>query len=173
MIEPEGSVGVQGGAEGIVNYFTAPESARRYATGRPSGHARVLEVLQRELASHLPVERALDVGCGTGHSTVALLPFGLLGGGEGLADAGVLWRGVLVALLSSVVPYALELAALQLIRASTFGILMSLEPAVAALCGAVFIGQGIRGLELLAIVFVVAASVGSSLRVGKPASSPL
>jgi ubiquinone/menaquinone biosynthesis C-methylase UbiE len=75
MIEPEGSVGVQGGAEGIVNYFTAPESARRYATGRPSGHARVLEVLQRELASHLPVERALDVGCGTGHSTVALLPY--------------------------------------------------------------------------------------------------
>ena len=106
-------------------------------------------------------------------AAVALLPFGLVGGGEGLAHAGVLWRGVLVALLSSVVPYALELAALQLIRASTFGILMSLEPAVAALCGAVFIGQGIRGLELLAIVFVVAASVGSSLRVEAPAADPL
>ena len=67
----------------------------------------------------------------------------------------------------------IELAALQLIRASTFGILMSLEPAVAALCGAVLIGQGIRGLGLLAIVFVVAASVGSSLRVGAPATDPL
>ena len=70
-----------------------------------------------------------------------------------------------MALLSSVVPYVMELTALRLIRASTFGILMSLEPAVAALCGAVFIGQGVRGLELLAIAFVIVASVGVSLRV--------
>ena len=98
-------------------------------------------------------------------AAVALLPVGLIGGGKGLGDGRVLGLGVAVALLSSVVPYVLELAALRLIRASTFGILMSLEPAVAALCGAVFIGQGVRGLELLAIAFVIAASVGASLRV--------
>lgn len=98
-------------------------------------------------------------------AAVALLPFGLLGGGKGLGDGRVLGLGVAVALLSSVVPYVMELTALRLIRASTFGILMSLEPAVAALCGAVFIGQGVRGLELLAIAFVIVASVGVSLRV--------
>ena len=105
-------------------------------------------------------------GLGTAMSVaaVALLPFGLVGGGARLGDSRVLVLGVGVALLSSVVPYVLELVALRLIRASTFGILMSLEPAVAALCGAVFIGQGIRGLELLAIAFVVVASAGASLR---------
>ena len=109
-------------------------------------------------------------------AAVVLLPFGILGGGDGLGDGAVLWRGALVALVSSVVPYALELAALQLIRAATFGILMSLEPAVATLCGAVFIGQAIHGFELLAIAFVVVASVGASLtvagtRAGAPPSS--
>ena len=51
------------------------------------------------------------------------------------------------------------------LNATPFGILMSLEPAVAALCGAVFLGQGVRGLELLAIALVIVASVGASLRV--------
>lgn len=101
-------------------------------------------------------------------AALALLPFGLVGGGARVGDARVLALGVAVALLSSVVPYVFELVALRLIRASTFGILMSLEPAVAALCGAVFIGQGIRGLELLAIAFVIAASAGASLRLVEP-----
>lgn len=106
-------------------------------------------------------------------AAIALLPFGLVGGGSGLGEGGVLLRGLAVAVLSSVFPYVLELVALQLIRASTFGILMSLEPAIAALCGAVFIGQRIRGLELLAIAFVIVASAGASLRVsGRPAAPP-
>lgn len=97
-------------------------------------------------------------------AAVALLPSGLVWGGPGLGEGGVLALGLAVAVLSSVVPYVLELVALLLIRASTFGILMSLEPAIAALCGAVFIGQRIRGLELLAIAFVIVASAGASLR---------
>lgn len=59
----------------VVNYFVAPATAQRYATSRPSGHARVLQILPEILAGHLPVARALDVGCGTGHSTRALLPY--------------------------------------------------------------------------------------------------
>jgi SAM-dependent methyltransferase len=62
-------------AEGVVNYFATPAAAARYATGRPSRPARVLELLRHTLADRLPATRALDVGCGTGHSTCALLPY--------------------------------------------------------------------------------------------------
>jgi ubiquinone/menaquinone biosynthesis C-methylase UbiE len=68
-----GSVALDHATE-IVNYFVGPATAIRYATNRPSSHERVLELLQSTLPS-LPVERALDVGCGTGHSTQALLSY--------------------------------------------------------------------------------------------------
>ena len=66
---------VTGKAAPVVNYFVAPESAHRYAANRPRGHARVLALMEQALHGGLPVERALDVGCGAGHSTVALLPY--------------------------------------------------------------------------------------------------
>jgi ubiquinone/menaquinone biosynthesis C-methylase UbiE len=59
----------------IVNYFDSPEAARRYAAHRPRGQARVLAMLQSVIDGALPVARALDVGCGTGNSTIALLPY--------------------------------------------------------------------------------------------------
>jgi len=59
----------------VINYFDSPATARRYARSRPSGHARVLELLADALGGHLPVDRALDVGCGVGHSARALLPY--------------------------------------------------------------------------------------------------
>jgi len=52
-----------------------PSAALRYAAGRPTGHAGVLGALQHAMAGELPVECALDVGCGTGQSTVALLSY--------------------------------------------------------------------------------------------------
>ncbi len=61
----------------MVNYFDHLAVATRYAAGRPSGHARVLALLQNAIGNELPVARALDVGCGTGQSTIALLPFAL------------------------------------------------------------------------------------------------
>lgn len=77
-----------------VNYFDTPGAAQRYATSRPRGHGRALAVLARTLASQLPVERAADVGCGTGHSTIALLPYaraivGVEASSEMLAQAAV------------------------------------------------------------------------------------
>src|SRR5688500_10978190 len=68
-----GTVAVEHASE-IVNYFVGSVTAIRYASKRPSSHARVLELLQSTLPN-LPVERALDVGCGTGHSTQALLAY--------------------------------------------------------------------------------------------------
>lgn len=59
----------------VVNYFELPGVAERYASGRPQSHDRVLELLRQTIPEKLPVDRALDVGCGTGHSTLALLPF--------------------------------------------------------------------------------------------------
>ncbi len=59
----------------IVNYFDSPDAARRYAAHRPRGQARVLALMKSVIDEALPVARALDVGCGTGHSTVALLPY--------------------------------------------------------------------------------------------------
>lgn len=67
--------GMAGQGAPVVNYFVAPESAHRYAASRPRGHARVLALMEQALRGGLPVERALDVGCGAGHSTVALLPY--------------------------------------------------------------------------------------------------
>jgi ubiquinone/menaquinone biosynthesis C-methylase UbiE len=57
----------------IVNHFDSHAAAARYAGNRPQSHGRVLAVLRSHLGAEVPVARALDVGCGTGHSTVALL----------------------------------------------------------------------------------------------------
>ncbi len=62
-------------SERVINYFDSPEAAARYALDRPSHHGRVLQLLDTALKGEIPVQRALDVGCGTGHSTVALLPY--------------------------------------------------------------------------------------------------
>jgi inner membrane transporter RhtA len=60
------------------------------------------------------------------------------------------------------VPYSLELTALRRLRAATFGVLMSMEPAMAALSGLLFLGQHLRALEWVAIGCVMVASVGAT-----------
>ncbi len=77
------------------------------------------------------------------------------------ADVGL---GVVVALLSTAVPYFLELVALRLVRASTYGVLLSLEPAVAALTGFVIAGQALGALDVAAIATVMVAAAGASWR---------
>jgi len=73
----------------------------------------------------------------------------------------VLAVGVGVALLSSALPYSLELEALRRLREGTFGVLMSLEPGIAALSGFAFLGQSLSARELAAIALVVVASAGA------------
>ncbi|QDK39250.1 DMT family transporter [Bdellovibrio sp. NC01] len=75
-----------------------------------------------------------------------------------------IWLSALaVAVLSSALPYSLEMIALRSIPSKTFGVLMSLEPAVAALMGFVFLNEKLSGLQLMAILCVMVASSGSSL----------
>jgi inner membrane transporter RhtA len=93
---------------------------------------------------------------------VVLAPYALTAGGADnpLLDPRVLAVGVLVGLLSSVVPYSLELAALRTMPSHVFGILMSLEPAAAALAGVVLLSELLGPVQWLAVACVVAASVG-------------
>jgi inner membrane transporter RhtA len=93
--------------------------------------------------------------------TVLLLPVGLVGGGGALARPGLLAVGLAVAVLSSAIPYSLELEALRRLQKGTFGVLMSLEPAVAALVGLVLLGQDLSATEVIAIALVMAASAGA------------
>lgn len=91
---------------------------------------------------------------------VLALPFGVGGGVEAFSTPVVLLAAVAVALLSSVVPYGLELAALRRMPTQVLAIMMSLEPAAAALAGLAVLGQRLGVRELVALVFVSVASVG-------------
>jgi inner membrane transporter RhtA len=93
---------------------------------------------------------------------LVVLPAGVIEGGSALAEPDLLASAFLVALASSVLPYSLELEALRRLPAAVFGVLMSLEPAVAALAGFVVLGQDLGARELLAIGMVVVASAGAA-----------
>jgi inner membrane transporter RhtA len=96
-------------------------------------------------------------------ATALLVPVGLGDGGEALLEPDLLALGAAVAMLSSAIPYSLELEALRSIPARVFGVLMSLEPAVAALAGFIVLSESLGAREISAIGLVVAASVGVSL----------
>jgi inner membrane transporter RhtA len=95
-------------------------------------------------------------------ATVLLVPGGVAGGGGDLLDPRVLAIGAAVAMLSSAIPYSLELEALRRIPAGVFGVLMSLEPAVAALAGLAILGEVLGVREWCGIALVVAASAGAA-----------
>jgi inner membrane transporter RhtA len=95
-------------------------------------------------------------------ATVLMAPLLALFSGRGIDDPRVIVLGALVGLLSSVIPYSCELTALRTIRPSVFGILMSLEPAAAALAGIVVVHEFISALQWLAVACVIAASVGAT-----------
>ncbi len=98
-----------------------------------------------------------------------LIPFGIVDAGSSLLHPNLLAIGFGVAMLSSVVPYSLELEALRRIRPHVFGVLMSIEPAMAALAGFVVIGQDLSVVDVVAIALVVTASAGATRGARTPA----
>lgn len=98
------------------------------------------------------------------------LPFGLFEAGSRLFVPSTLALGLAVALMSSVLPYTLELLALRRLPAATFAVLMSLEPAIAAAAGFILLHQALSPAESLAIVLVIAASMGAVRTQAKPAA---
>jgi inner membrane transporter RhtA len=101
-------------------------------------------------------------------ATVAVVPVGLADGGGELLDPALLGVGLAVAVLSSALPYSLELEALRRLPENTFGVLMSLEPAVAATVGFVGLDQELAAREVVAIGLVLAASAGALRATGTP-----
>ncbi|HEY2160380.1 MAG TPA: EamA family transporter [Solirubrobacteraceae bacterium] len=101
-------------------------------------------------------------------ASVAVLPAGLIDGGGHLLEPRSLVVGTAVGILSSAIPYSLELEALRRISMHVFGVLMSLEPAMAALAGLLVLGQTLTVRALLGIALVVIASAGASLGAREP-----
>jgi inner membrane transporter RhtA len=93
---------------------------------------------------------------------VLAAPLGIADAGSALLRPGLLASGAAVAIASSVLPYSLEMEALRRLPARVFGILMSLEPAVAALAGLLVLGQDLSAREWLAVALVVGASAGAA-----------
>ncbi|MGV9275325.1 EamA family transporter [Streptomyces griseosporeus] len=92
---------------------------------------------------------------------VLFLPLGIAESGTKLLDPVTIGLGAAVAVLSSVLPYTLELLALRRLPASTFAIMMSLEPALAATAGFLILHQSLAATEAIAIALVIAASMGA------------
>ncbi len=105
-------------------------------------------------------------------TAVVVVP-GTAQGGSDLLGPGLLATGAAVALLSSVIPYSLEMEALRTMPPRVFGVLMSLEPAAAALAGFVVLGQDLRAAEIGAIALVVAASAGAARTAGDAVPPPV
>jgi inner membrane transporter RhtA len=105
-------------------------------------------------------------------AAVAMTLPALLSAGTSLWDGRVLLIGALVGLLSSVIPYSCELVALRSLRAAVFGILMSLEPAAAALAAIVVLQEHLSPVQWLAIGCVVAASIGATRSGSAPGEHP-
>ncbi|WP_459739905.1 EamA family transporter [Streptomyces sp. E-15] len=107
-------------------------------------------------------------GLALGMAVAALVavPFGVADSGTALVRPWVLIAGLGVALLSSVVPYSLDLEALRKVPPRVFGILMVLEPAMAALIGLVVLRESLRWSQWLAVLCVVAASAGAARGTG-------
>jgi inner membrane transporter RhtA len=98
-----------------------------------------------------------------GIAALLVLPFGIGGASAVVDKPGLLVAGAAVALLSSVIPYGLELSALRRLPTRVFGILMSAEPAAAAVSGLLVLGQKLHLRELAALALVSLASAGITL----------
>jgi inner membrane transporter RhtA len=96
-------------------------------------------------------------------AAVALIPLGVVSGGGMLLDPRILLIGCGVAVLSTIIPFSLELEALRLLPARVFGVLMSLEPAIAALVGWVVLKETVSFRALVALTLIMVASGGTSL----------
>jgi inner membrane transporter RhtA len=119
-------------------------------------------LLQARLGRAFPGAGGLALAMCVG--SVVALPLGVAQAGSSLIQPGPLAIGCAVGMLSSAIPYTLELEALRRIAPPVFGVLMSLEPAMAALAGLIVLGQGLGARAVAGIALVVLASIGASRR---------
>lgn len=116
-------------------------------------------LMSRQAGREFPGTQGLALAMVVGALLAA--PFGVASGGVELLDPWVLLIGALIAVMSSAVPYALELASLRRLAAETFAILVSLAPAIAALVGWIMLGQALDLPEILGMGLVILASAAA------------
>ncbi|SHM37228.1 EamA family transporter [Flavobacterium xinjiangense] len=109
------------------------------------------------------MEGGKAVATGMLFASLLIVPFGIIGNGLNNLTPNLWGLGIALALLSSAIPFTLEMKALGQMPARTFSILMSLEPAAASICGLVFLQEYLSVNEILAVIFVIIASVGATL----------
>lgn len=126
---------------------------------------------QRAGADHGPA----TVAAGSLIASLIFVPVGLVYADSGIWSLSLLPAALAIAVLSSALPYSLEMVALTRLPAKTFGTLMSLEPAMAALSGMLFLGERLSLVQWLGLLAIVLASAGATLtiRAGKPQISPV
>jgi inner membrane transporter RhtA len=132
-----------------------------------------LYIVAGQRTGHLHGGRSVALGMATAGAVVA--PFGVAAAGAALLNPYALGLGLVVAVVSSAIPYSLEMVAMRAISRRSFGVMLSLEPAVGALAGLAVLGEHLVARQWLAIAFVVAASVGTVATdpSGQPAEAPL
>jgi inner membrane transporter RhtA len=118
------------------------------------------------------VGRAFERGTGLAlamcFASLVTLPVGVASGGSHLLALRSLVLGSAVGMLSSAIPYSFELEALRRIAPPVFGVLMSLEPAMAAVAGLLVLHQGLTTRAVVGIALVITASIGASRRTREP-----
>jgi inner membrane transporter RhtA len=112
-------------------------------------------------AGHLHAGHSVSLGLVA--ASLVVVPFGVAHAGAALLEPGVLLAGLGVAVVSSAVPMSLEMMALKRLPSATFGIMVSLEPAVAALLATLLLGELLSLPQWVAIGCIVTASVGSTI----------
>jgi inner membrane transporter RhtA len=118
-----------------------------------------LYIVLGKRTGHIPGGQAVALGMAT--AAVLVVPIGITTAGTTLLTPALVGIGLVVAILSSAVPYLLDMHALIRIPAYRYGVLMSADPAIAAIVGRLFLGERISTQQCIAIGLIVAASIGS------------
>jgi inner membrane transporter RhtA len=139
-----------------------------YALG--AGGCWALYILFGKRAGAGGTGRAAALGMAA--AAVIVVPVGLAHAGPALLAPALLPAALAVAVLSSALPYSLEMVALARLPQRTFGVLMSLEPALGALSGLLLLGERLSLVQSAAVLSIMAASVGSAATAGSPPAAP-
>ncbi|NII06367.1 EamA family transporter [Luteibacter anthropi] len=124
-----------------------------------------LYILFGKRTGHLHAGHSVSLGLVV--ASLVVVPYGVMHASGSLLDPYILVAGVGVAIVSSAIPMTLEMAALKRLPSETFGVMVSLEPAVASLLALLLLGEHLSASQWIAIGFIVAASIGSTITAGR------
>ena len=144
----------------------APGAFGGIALALAAGACWALYIVFGKRAGSIHGAQAAALGITT--AAIFIVPIGLAQAGPALFSPSILLLGCALALLSSALPYSLELYALARIPARTYGVMSSLDPALGALSGLIFLGESLSVVQWLAIGGIMLASAGSAATTREP-----